>query len=350
MIEGDPENVDAQYRTEFSVKALKDAGMDVKCLDDEVGNCDQVTAQQLVANALSQYGEDIEVVFCNNDAMALGALQAIDAAVDFISGKTNDYYIGCDYVKVMQLKMGVLTFIRTFFYNSFRLIVASATEIINKEDIIGMEIRHNKTQEVSMSAFLGPIHFWLYHKIQLQQDMIEKIIAIGGEFSDRLRADLEERYGAAVEGTLEENIDQGNIHGWLQTAVSQVEYKLAGCVTFLLEKDPENLQKLKKVFQEKGEEEAALTSCSNVAEAYKVISDSLLDGMPCDHANAILEETNEKVIWLRNLCVHSQYWEEAHGNIDIYYMLRDEFIKGILTGSDFEYVKMDEVTSMIKKL
>ena len=146
MIEGDPENVDAQYRTEFSVKALEDAGWTVDCLDDQVGNWDQATAQQLVANSLSAHPET-EVVFCNNDAMALGALQSIeaagrkvgediylvgvdaltealedvlagtmtgtvfndhiaqshgaaDAAINFITGAGNDYYIGCDYVKV----------------------------------------------------------------------------------------------------------------------------------------------------------------------------------------------------------------------------------------------------------
>ena len=147
MIEGDPENVDAQYRTEFSVKALEDAGLEVNCLDDQVGNWDQATAQQLVANSLSQYGDDVEVVFCNNDAMALGALQSIqaagrtvgediylvgvdalsealedvvagtmtgtvfndhfsqshsaaDAAINYLTGAGNEHYIGCDYVKV----------------------------------------------------------------------------------------------------------------------------------------------------------------------------------------------------------------------------------------------------------
>lgn len=149
MIEGDPENVDAQFRTEFSVKALTDAKLEVNCLDDEVGNWDQATAQQLVANALSQYGKDVEVIFCNNDAMALGALQSVqaagrvvgtdvylvgvdalsealedvlagtitgtvfndhfsqshgaaDAAVNFVKGAKNEYYIGCDYVKVTK--------------------------------------------------------------------------------------------------------------------------------------------------------------------------------------------------------------------------------------------------------
>ena len=94
MIEGDPENVDAQYRTEYSIKALEDAGLEVNCLDDQVGMWDQATAQQLVANSLSQNGNDIEVVFCNNDAMALGALQAIEAA----GRKVNEdiYLVGVD--------------------------------------------------------------------------------------------------------------------------------------------------------------------------------------------------------------------------------------------------------------
>lgn len=147
MIEGDPENIDAQYRTEYSIKALEDAGLEVNCLDDQVGMWLQENAQQLVANSLSQYGDDVEVVFCNNDAMALGALQAIqaagrtvgediylvgvdalaealedvvagtmtgtvfndhfsqshsaaDAAINYLSGAGNEHYIGCDYVKV----------------------------------------------------------------------------------------------------------------------------------------------------------------------------------------------------------------------------------------------------------
>ena len=111
MIEGDPENVDAQYRTEYSIKALEDAGLEVNCLDDQVGMWDQATAQQLVANSLSQNGNDIEVVFCNNDAMALGALfndhfsqshSAADAAINYLSGAGNEHYIGCDYVKVTK--------------------------------------------------------------------------------------------------------------------------------------------------------------------------------------------------------------------------------------------------------
>ena len=77
MIMGDPENVDAQYRTEFSIKALTDAGMEVNKLFEQRGDWDQTKGQELAANALTQFGDDIDVIFCNNDGMALGAYQAI---------------------------------------------------------------------------------------------------------------------------------------------------------------------------------------------------------------------------------------------------------------------------------
>lgn len=77
MIMGDPENVDAQQRTEFSVKALTDAGMEVNKLFEQRGDWDQAKGQELAATALAQFGNEIDVIFCNNDAMALGAVQAI---------------------------------------------------------------------------------------------------------------------------------------------------------------------------------------------------------------------------------------------------------------------------------
>ena len=94
MVQGDPENVDAQYRTEFSVKALTDAGLEVEELLLQRGDWDQAKGQQIVQDALTQFCDKIEVVFCNNDAMALGALQAIDAA----GRKVNEdiYLVGVD--------------------------------------------------------------------------------------------------------------------------------------------------------------------------------------------------------------------------------------------------------------
>ena len=80
MIIGDPENIDAQFRTEFSIKALKDAGVEVECLLEQVGNWATDQGQTIAANAITAHGDKIDVIFCNNDGMALGAYAAIEAA------------------------------------------------------------------------------------------------------------------------------------------------------------------------------------------------------------------------------------------------------------------------------
>lgn len=109
MIIGDPENVDAQYRTEYSVKALKDAGMQVKELFAQRGDWDQAKGQELAANALTQFGNEVEVIFCNNDAMANGAKVAIESAGRTV-GK-DIYLVGVDALDetVQYVKEGTVT-------------------------------------------------------------------------------------------------------------------------------------------------------------------------------------------------------------------------------------------------
>ena len=109
MVIGDPENPDAQYRTEFSVKALTDAGVNVNCLTQQIGNWDQTKGQEIVANALAQYGDQIEVVFCNNDGMALGAFAAIEAAGRKVG--EDIYLLGVDALQECQdmVKAGTMT-------------------------------------------------------------------------------------------------------------------------------------------------------------------------------------------------------------------------------------------------
>lgn len=46
-------------------------------MDDQIANWDQAKAEELVTNALNITGGKIEVIFCNNDSMALGALTAV---------------------------------------------------------------------------------------------------------------------------------------------------------------------------------------------------------------------------------------------------------------------------------
>ena len=94
MIIGDPENLDAQWRTEYAIQALTEAGVAVECLVENVGNWDPVKGQEIAAAALAYYGNDVEVIFCNNDGMALGAVAAIES-----TGRTvgqDIYLLGID--------------------------------------------------------------------------------------------------------------------------------------------------------------------------------------------------------------------------------------------------------------
>lgn len=149
MLEGTVGHADTGYRTEYSVKALRDAGYSLNCLMQESGEWSKEKGYQLTAQALQTYGDDVEVILSNNDAMALGAIQAIeesgrvpgediylvgvdalpeavedvilgklsgtvfndyftqshntvDAAVRYLTGEENEHFIGCDYLKVTQ--------------------------------------------------------------------------------------------------------------------------------------------------------------------------------------------------------------------------------------------------------
>ncbi|NLA52833.1 MAG: substrate-binding domain-containing protein, partial [Clostridiales bacterium] len=104
MIVGDPENVDAQYRTQFSIQALEDAGLKVNKLFEQRGDWAQEKGQEISANALAQFGDQIDVIFANNDGMALGAIQSIESAGRVV-GK-DIYLVGVDALpEVVQLVM-----------------------------------------------------------------------------------------------------------------------------------------------------------------------------------------------------------------------------------------------------
>jgi len=77
---GDAENVDAQYRTIFSIKALDDAGIESMRLFEQRGDWDRAKGQELASNAIAQFGDKIDVIFANNDDMALGAIEACKTA------------------------------------------------------------------------------------------------------------------------------------------------------------------------------------------------------------------------------------------------------------------------------
>ncbi|MEG1830028.1 MAG: hypothetical protein RR886_09095 [Cellulosilyticaceae bacterium] len=203
-----------------------------------------------------------------------------------------------------------------------------------------------------MSAFLGEIHHWLYNKIQLQQDLVEEIIKLAEKaYHFPLREELDATYGTSETRPLEEVIDETNIHGWLQNKVAQVEYKLAYSMKRLIEVDSQAISKIQELFTQKGKEKRASLQAENIdaSELYEQVSNHLLDGMPCDHASTVIESSEDQVVWRRNTCVHSKYWEAVGIDVKVYYVLREAWLLGFLSGENEAFEQIDEVTYSLKK-
>jgi len=87
MLEGEPGHQDAILRTEYSIKAIEDAGIKTEKLASDTGNWQRAQGQEKMDAWLSAFGDKIEVVFANNDDMALGAIEALKAAGYFQGDK-----------------------------------------------------------------------------------------------------------------------------------------------------------------------------------------------------------------------------------------------------------------------
>lgn len=95
MIMGDPGHQDSILRTEYSVKTITDAGIQVEEVATDVANWARADGQDVMARIIAAH-DDIEAVICNNDEMALGAIEALKAAGYLVDGGTFIPVVGVD--------------------------------------------------------------------------------------------------------------------------------------------------------------------------------------------------------------------------------------------------------------
>lgn len=80
MLQGEPGHQDATLRTEYSIKAIEDGGFKAEKLASDTAMWDKAKATDLMKAFITGQGLDkIEAVLCNNDDMALGAIEALKA-------------------------------------------------------------------------------------------------------------------------------------------------------------------------------------------------------------------------------------------------------------------------------
>ncbi|RDU22706.1 galactose ABC transporter substrate-binding protein [Anaerosacchariphilus polymeriproducens] len=107
MLEGESGHQDALLRTEYVIDTITKAGYSVERLGDEVANWNRAQAETKMNNWIQKFGANIEVVFANNDEMALGAVEAINKKKDII----NPMILGIDGTKeaIEAIEQGEMT-------------------------------------------------------------------------------------------------------------------------------------------------------------------------------------------------------------------------------------------------
>lgn len=198
-----------------------------------------------------------------------------------------------------------------------------------------------------MSAFLAPIHTWVYNKIKihenLEKNIIEAFKAIYGSEIVSIVEVSNNLYGAPLEDRpIEEVIDLSNIHGWLQGRINIAETRLAGIITEVIKNHGDEAFKIgSKVFHEHGEDlgKSASESLSDdsAPSLYKSLNNHLLEGMPCDIVSTVKINDPDKVVWETSRCLHRQYWESVGGNVENFYKLRSLWIEGFIKGANDSY-------------
>lgn len=78
ILEGQRGHQDTALRTEYSVRALEEGGMQLKKIEGGSANFERSKAEELMERWLKQDNFEVELVLANNDEMALGALEAIE--------------------------------------------------------------------------------------------------------------------------------------------------------------------------------------------------------------------------------------------------------------------------------
>ena len=196
-----------------------------------------------------------------------------------------------------------------------------------------------------MSAFLAPIHFWMYDKIFIAQELTFKLEE---KFLNKEeREEVESLFPGLYSKDLEEVIDQSNIHGWLHTAVSNVEIRFAYIVKTLLDRGI-SLEEIKKVAFEYGKSFPE-QEVSSLKDAYELLMDILLDGLPCDVSISVTREEENELEFVLYNDIHKQYFNEFNLEVSLYHEIREAFVNGIFERYSLKYKNISDSNKLITR-
>ena len=131
---------------------------------------------------------------------------------------------------------------------------------------------------------------------------------------------------------------------------------MATWTKLLIEADEKNYKKLEEVYKIQGivaaKEIKAEGNASSTPEAlFNSMNDYILDGMPCDRVDEIIQNNENEIRWKKRICVHKEIWAREDVDVNQFYNLRDLWIKAFVNtlNDEFQYIKNDDGSFSIKK-
>lgn len=219
---------------------------------------------------------------------------------------------------------------------------------------------HFKLGGYEMSLFLGKIHYWLFNKILWFERLEDEIINLAKEEGlniEILSNEINKKYGAKLPNkSLEDMIDTSNIHGWLQSKIHSAEGRMAVWTTEIIKNNEKSKSKMEEIYSYQGTKAAREViensgELTTAVDIFNSINDYILDGMPCDRVNEVITSEENIVEWRRTICVHKDIWNEANGEVNYFYYLRNLWIKAFVNevSPEFEYIEKENGVMAIQK-
>lgn len=187
-----------------------------------------------------------------------------------------------------------------------------------------------------MSLFLGHIHYWLFKKIQLLEELEVSVL---NNIPSPLKEDISSKalsFGEFLPNSdLADLIDESNIHGWLQHRISIAEQQSAFIFTTI--KNNSHTDIILDQVKIQASKCGLTKDVASASEAYNLLNDFVLSGMPCDRINVITEESETSLTWKKDTCIHKENFLKGSGELDLMYMINDEWASTFFKTLGYSY-------------
>jgi len=182
-----------------------------------------------------------------------------------------------------------------------------------------------------MKEKLAPIHFVQHNRIKIQENL--EIF-----LTDLFNLQEIDEKSTALHGprtsdeALEAQIDHDNIHGWLESHLVANEKRLSILSKEIMKVNDENALHLAHAEYGKrlAESLKEKINFSNGQELFGSLNAVLLDGMPCDKINSMVEQDSNHLVWQSAKDVHFKYYEEQDLPGNLFLDLRKSFLTSFL--------------------